>query len=60
MATYVEIGWVGATSLERVFGVQAGITAGAGLLVLFLGLYGKRVRSAQGGMSFRGGHEVRD
>lgn len=52
MATYVEIDWVGRDGPVKVLGVQTGITAAAGLLVLLLGLFGKRIRRAQGRMNF--------
>ena len=52
MATYIEIEWVEKSGLVKVFGAQTGITAAAGLIILFLGLYGKRIRLAQGRMRF--------
>lgn len=52
MATYVEIEWVGKSGLEVAFGAQTGITVAAGLIILFLGLFGKRLRKAQGRMKF--------
>ena len=52
MATYIEIEWVEKSRLVKVFGARTGITAAAGLIILFLGLYGKRIRLAQGTMRF--------
>ena len=52
MATYVEIDWVTASGLVRTFGAQTGIVAAAGLLILALGVFGKRLRRAQGRMDF--------
>lgn len=52
MATYIEINWVEAYGLENTFGAQAGITAAAGLIILGLGMYGKKLRNMQGNMKF--------
>lgn len=52
MATYIEIDWVTKSGPKTALGAQAGITAAAGLIVLFLGFYGKRLRKAQGQMKF--------
>lgn len=52
MATYVELNWVAKDGPLRALGAQAGIAAASGLLVLVLGLWGKRMRSAQGRMNF--------
>ncbi|KAI4234929.1 MAG: hypothetical protein L6R40_006597 [Gallowayella cf. fulva] len=52
MATYIEIDWVQRNGLVKAFGAQTGITAAAGLIVLFLGVYGKRIRMRQGRMMF--------
>ena len=52
MATYIEINWVTKDGLVDTFGAQTGITAAAGLIILFLGVYGKRLRKAQGRMKF--------
>lgn len=48
MATYVGIKWVDGDGLVGAFGVQAGITAGPVLTILFLGFYGRRLRDKQG------------
>lgn len=52
MATYIEINWVAKDGPLKALGAQTGITAAAGFLVLFLGVFGKRVRRAQGRMNF--------
>ena len=52
MATYVEINWVVRDGLVNAFGAQTGITAAAGLIILALGVFGKRMRKAQGSMKF--------
>ena len=52
MATYVEIDWVIASGPLRVCGAQTGIVAAASILILVLGLFGKRLRRAQGRMEF--------
>ena len=52
MATYIEIDWVKRDGEVNAFGAQTGITAAAGLIILFLGWYGKRIRKAQGRMMF--------
>ena len=52
MATYIEINWVARDGPLKALGAQAGITAAAGFLVLVLGLFGKRIRKAQGRMNF--------
>ena len=52
MATYVEIDWVSKSGPIDTFGAQTGITAAAGFIILALGLFGKRLRKAQGRMNF--------
>ena len=52
MATYVEIDWVTRSGPVVAFGVQTAVTAAAGFIVLALGLFGKRLRKAQGRMRF--------
>ena len=52
MATYIEIKWVEEHGPVNALGAQTGITAAAGLIILFLGLYGKRIRKWQGHMKF--------
>lgn len=52
MATYVEIHWVNTSGPVDAFGAQTGITAAAGFIILALGVFGKRLRKAQGRMNF--------
>ncbi|KAK4888847.1 hypothetical protein LTR27_012308 [Elasticomyces elasticus] len=52
MATLIEIPWVTKTGAARVFGVQAGTIAAAVLILVFLQIFGKRLRKAQGAMVF--------
>ena len=52
LATYVEIDWVARDGPLRALGAQTGITAAAGFLMLVLGVWGKRIRMAQGRMNF--------
>ena len=52
MATYIEINWVEKNGLANAFGAQTGITAAAGLIILFLGFFGKKLRQKQGRMTF--------
>lgn len=52
MSTYVEIDWVTRSGPLNACGAQTGIAAAAGLLILGLGLFGKRLRKAQGRMNF--------
>ncbi|KAL8999602.1 MAG: hypothetical protein Q9169_001562 [Polycauliona sp. 2 TL-2023] len=52
MATYIEINWVLKDGPVRAFGAQTGVTAVAGLIILGLGMYGKRLRRWQGRMKF--------
>ena len=52
MATYVEINWVARDGPVKALGAQAGITAAAGFVLIVLGLFGRRIRKAQGKMNF--------
>ena len=52
MATYIEINWVAESGPIDAFGAQTAIVAAAGFIILFLGLFGKRLRKAQGRMNF--------
>ena len=52
MATYVEIDWVNKSGPIDTFAAQTGITAAAGFIILAVGLFGKRLRKAQGRMNF--------
>ena len=52
MAVYIQIHWVEHVGPQKALGAQTGITAAAGLIILALGWYGKRIRTAQGHMKF--------
>ena len=52
MATYIEINWVLKSGPLAALGAQTGITGAASLIILVLGLFGKRIRKAQGRMEF--------
>ena len=52
MAVYIQIKWVEKEGAINALGAQTGITAAAGLIILFLGMYGKKIRAAQGHMKF--------
>ena len=52
MATYINIPWVQTAGAAKVFGIQAGITIAAALIIIFLQIFGKRLRKAQGAMVF--------
>ena len=52
MATFIEINWVLQAGAIKVFGIQAGITVAAMLIIVFLQVFGKRIRRAQGTMTF--------
>ncbi|MDI1488690.1 MAG: hypothetical protein OHK93_007966 [Ramalina farinacea] len=50
---FFQVRWVTAMGPQRMFGVQAGVTAGVLPLVIGLSLWGKRVREWSGGLSFK-------
>lgn len=52
MATYIQIEWVTGAGPAVAFEFQAGITAASIILIVFLQVYGKRLRRAQGRMVF--------
>jgi len=52
VATYIEIDWVTKSGALDALGAQTGITAAAGFIILAQGLFGKRIRMAQGRMKF--------
>ena len=52
MATYVEIDWVQDEGPVRAFAAQTGVAVAAGLMILGLGIFGKRLRQGQGRMRF--------
>ena len=55
MATYIQIEWVARLGPAKVLGTQAGITFASVFFMLFLQVFGKRLRRWQGRMAFRGG-----
>ena len=52
MATYISIPWVQSAGAARVFGIQAGVTFAACLIIVFLEVFGERLRNVQGRMVF--------
>ena len=52
MSSYIEINWVKKFGPLNALGAQTGIVVAAALIVVFLGLYGKKLRKAQGRMRF--------
>lgn len=52
MATFINIPWVQSAGAAKVFGIQSGVTIAAVLIIVFLQLFGKRLRKAQGAMVF--------
>lgn len=59
MATYIQIKWVTQLGPAKVFGIQAAITFASMAMLVFLQMYGKRIRQLQGPMTFhkhRGHH----
>lgn len=54
MATYIELPWVEKVGTAKALGTQAGITWAALVLIIFLQVFGKRLRQAQGPMVFPG------
>lgn len=55
MATYIELPWVQNVGPASALGTQAGITWAALILIVFLQVFGKRVRQWQGPLVFPGG-----
>ncbi|KAI9711328.1 MAG: hypothetical protein M1820_002315 [Bogoriella megaspora] len=60
MSSYIEINWVKHSGPLSALGTQTGIVVAAALIVIFLGLCGKKLRKAQGRMRFamESGHET--
>lgn len=54
MAVYVALIWVERAGAIKALGAQAGITWGAVIIVIFLQIFGKRIRRAQGRMRLPG------
>ena len=52
MATYIQIPWVMGGGAARAFGIQAAITFASAGLIVFLQLYGRRIRRWQGRIVF--------
>ena len=52
MATYMEIDWVEDEGPVKAFAAQTGGAVAAGLVILGLGIFGKRLRKRQGRMRF--------
>ena len=52
MSSYIEINWVKKSGPVSALGAQTGIVAAAAFIVIFLGLYGKKLRKMQGRMRF--------
>jgi MFS family permease len=52
MVTYIQIEWVLSAGPAKAFGAQAGITIASMLILVFLQLFGKRIRRIQGRMVF--------
>jgi MFS family permease len=52
MATYIQIDWVARIGPAKALGIQAAITLGSLCFMLFLQMYGKRMRQWQGRMVF--------
>lgn len=51
--TYVQVRWAEGSGTERSFGVQAGVSLGAFLLVVVLQIWGKRLRTWSGRLHFK-------
>ena len=54
MATYVQLPWVQRIGSAKAMGIQTAITVAAALIIVFLQIYGQRIRAAQGRMVFGG------
>lgn len=50
MATYIEIPWVLKVGAAKALGTQAGVTFAALILIIFLQIFGKKLRQWQGPM----------
>lgn len=51
MATYIQIEWVTKLGPAKVLGIQAGITVASLFFIVFLQMFGQRLRKMQGRMS---------
>ena len=52
MATYIQLPWVQKMGSAKAMGIQTAITGAAALIIVFLQIYGQRIRAAQGRMVF--------
>ena len=52
MATFIQISWVTKDGTARAFGAQAGVTGASVIILIFLQIFGKRIRKWQGRMVF--------
>lgn len=52
MAPYINISRVQSAGAVTVYGIEAGVTVGASLIIMFLQVSGRRLRSALGPMVF--------
>lgn len=52
MATYIQIDWVNGMGPAKALGIQAAITFASVFFMVFLQVYGKRLRRVQGRMVF--------
>ncbi|PMD42275.1 MFS general substrate transporter [Hyaloscypha variabilis F] len=51
--SYVQVQWAQASGTERSFGVQAGVCAFVFFIIVFLQIYGKRLRTWSGRLNFK-------
>lgn len=58
MATFIQIEWVTSAGPAKAFGAQAGITGSSVIILIFLQLFGKRLRNWQGRMVFSKGDKA--
>lgn len=52
MATYIQLPWVDEIGAAKVFGIQTGISAASAFIIVFLQVFGRRIRQKQGRMQF--------
>lgn len=53
MSTYIQLPWLAREGPGRVYGIQASVVVAAAGVVLFLQLFGQRIRAAQGPVYFK-------
>ncbi|KAI9690986.1 MAG: hypothetical protein M1822_008606 [Bathelium mastoideum] len=56
MATYIQLPWVQKMGSAKAMGIQTAITAVAALIIVFLQIFGPKIRAAQGRMVFSKGN----